>query len=107
MKSNCGKWAWEEYVADPGRWYFAFTISRHVGFDVRVKWIQRIALFAFYLLFHLLVYLHLIGTGKGMHFILIPSDQVPLGSKEFVPVKAKRKRSWPPLWFEGKVKTHE
>ena len=108
MKSNCGKWAWNEYRRDPSRWYFAFSASRYVGKEVSApNLVRRAAQWLFYILFHVLVYLHLIGLGRGMHFVIIPAETIPPGTREFVPTKAKTRRRWPPLRFEGKVKIHD
>jgi hypothetical protein len=106
MKSNCWKYAHEEFNRTDGAVWVCFRLTACSAWRGRLpRWAQVIGRALVYELYRLLAFASILGYGGWSHCVV--RDDMPAGYREFAPSGRKRQHYWPPMNYDGKVKVHD
>lgn len=103
MKSNCARFAWDEYRIDPRHQWLCLQASHYSKWPGKIpRPIRRAAQFLIRGWLHVFTWLHILAFERWAHFRVC--DNALTECAEFMPNGMKDRRYIPPYEFEGHVK---
>lgn len=106
MKSNCARFAWDEYREDPRHQWLCLQASHYSRWPGKIpRPVRRAAQCLIRGWLHVFTWLHILAFERWAHFRVCDIDFSEC--REFQPNEVKRRRYIPPYEYEGHVRETE